>query len=57
METIDGVAIFPIVSLILFFAFFLVVLFLVFRTNRKYFDHAERLPLDDEDKTIKNALQ
>ncbi|MBE0642233.1 MAG: CcoQ/FixQ family Cbb3-type cytochrome c oxidase assembly chaperone [Bacteroidales bacterium] len=56
METIDGVAIFLIISLILFFTFSLGVLFLVLRTDKKYFDHAGNLPLDDEDKTIKNAL-
>ncbi len=56
METIDGVAIFPIVSLIIFFLFFLLVLVHVFSTDKRNYEHAGNLPLDEEDKTIKKAM-
>lgn len=46
LETIDGVAIYPIISLLLFFGVFLVMLFFVFRMKKSNIDEVSQLPLD-----------
>ncbi len=47
METIAGIEIFPIISFIIFFTFFTVVLgYLIFQRTA-YFDKMSMMPLDD----------
>ena len=47
LETIDGVSIFPIISLVLFFAVFVAMLFIVFKMKKTKLDELEKLPLED----------
>ncbi len=47
METIAGIDIFPIISFIIFFTFFLVVAAYVIKQSKSYFDEVSLLPLDD----------
>ena len=47
MEKIDGVEIYPIVSLLLFFTFFILVGYLVLKTDKDYIEEMSNLPLDD----------
>ncbi len=47
LEQITGVSIYPIISLLLFVAFFTAVTIWAFRMNRKEVEHCEQLPLDD----------
>ncbi|MCB9364940.1 MAG: CcoQ/FixQ family Cbb3-type cytochrome c oxidase assembly chaperone [Flavobacteriales bacterium] len=49
METIDGIAIFPIISFVIFFSFFIGLLVWVFRTDKSYINHVENLPLQGEE--------
>jgi len=46
LEQIAGVSIYPVVSLLLFVAFFLGVTWWTYRINRKEIEHMENLPLD-----------
>jgi hypothetical protein len=46
LEKIAGVSIYPLVSLILFVAFFSAVTFIVFKTSKETIKHVENLPLD-----------
>jgi len=46
LETIDGVAIYPIISLLLFFGVFLTMLFIVFKMKKSNIDEVSQLPLD-----------
>jgi cbb3-type cytochrome oxidase subunit 3 len=48
METIDGVAIFPIISFVIFFSFFIGLLIWVFRTDKKYIKYIEELPFKED---------
>ena len=48
MESIDGIAIFPIISFVIFFSFFIGLLFWVFSTNKDYIKHAEELPFKED---------
>jgi cbb3-type cytochrome oxidase subunit 3 len=49
METIDGIAIFPIISFVIFFSFFVGLLIWVFRTDKSYINYVENLPLQEEE--------
>jgi cbb3-type cytochrome oxidase subunit 3 len=48
MSTIDGVDIYPIISLLIFFFFFLALGLYVFGSPKKKFEEASKLPLEDD---------
>ncbi len=57
MEQIAGVEIFPIISLLLFFIFFMVVGYMVLTADKSYIDEMKNLPLDkDNDLNDENHL-
>lgn len=45
LEKITGVTIYPIISLILFFTFFVLVTLWIYRTSKAEINHIENLPL------------
>ena len=49
METIDGIEIFPVVSFVIFFSFFIGLLYWVIKTDRSYVNHLEKLPLEEDE--------
>ncbi len=51
LENIAGVEIYPEITLIMFFVFFLLVLGWTFTLNKKYIKRMENIPLDNETKT------
>ncbi len=48
METIDGVALYPIISLIIFFVFFVILFFWVFTASKEYIKEVSELPIDKD---------
>ncbi|HRN42367.1 MAG: CcoQ/FixQ family Cbb3-type cytochrome c oxidase assembly chaperone [Flavobacteriales bacterium] len=48
MDTISGIEIFPIISLIIFFTFFMGLLLWVSKSSKTYINHVENLPFEDE---------
>ncbi|MEO8514826.1 MAG: cbb3-type cytochrome c oxidase subunit 3 [Ignavibacteria bacterium] len=48
LEQIAGIDIYPVISLIIFFVFFLLMLGWVFTLNKKYISKMENLPLEDD---------
>ncbi|MEM9338997.1 MAG: CcoQ/FixQ family Cbb3-type cytochrome c oxidase assembly chaperone [Bacteroidota bacterium] len=48
LETIAGIEVFPLISLILFFVFFVALTLYVFRADRKVIKHIAAIPLNDE---------
>jgi cytochrome c oxidase cbb3-type subunit 4 len=48
METIAGIEIYPIISFIIFFTFFIVVLAYLVIQRTEYFDRMSMMPLDEE---------
>ena len=46
LESIDGIASYPIVSLVIFFVFFVVLFWWVFTANKDYIKEASELPFD-----------
>lgn len=47
-EQIHGVAVWPIISLSIFFIFFLCLIWWVFSVDRSYVDDMKQIPLDKE---------
>ncbi len=48
-DSIDGVAVYPIVALLTFFAVFVVMLVIVFKMRKKYIDEVSNIPLEEDD--------
>lgn len=48
METIAGIEVFPLISLIIFFLFFLGLFVYVFQSDKRKIDEISRLPLNTE---------
>lgn len=47
-ELIDGIEIYPIISLIVFLCFFILILIWFFKADKNYLREMEMLPLDKE---------
>ncbi len=54
MTGIDGIEIYPIISLLIFFVFFVALFFWVITAKKKHLDHVSNLPFDS---SIKNDNQ
>jgi cbb3-type cytochrome oxidase subunit 3 len=48
LEKISGVSIYPIISLLLFVSFFIIVTLWVLRVDKKTIEHIENLPLEND---------
>lgn len=48
LSSIRGIEVFPIISLLLFFSFFIGMLVVVLRMNKKHIDRMKNLPLEDD---------
>ena len=52
MDSIDGIEIYPIISLIIFFTFFVVLFLWVFTAKKEYIKTVSNLPLDNQNDQI-----
>jgi len=55
MESIDGIEIYPIISLLIFFVFFVVLFLWVISANKNYIEQVSNIPLEvdeEENNTI-----
>lgn len=48
LENIDGVQIYPMISLIIFFVFFVVLFWWVFTAKKEHISEVSRIPLDNQ---------
>jgi cytochrome c oxidase cbb3-type subunit IV len=55
LETIEGIAAYPLFSLIVFFLFFVVLIIWVVKADKGYLKKMEQLPLDPENNQQKNS--
>ena len=55
LESIDGVEIYPIISLLLFFTVFITMIFFVYKLPKKSIDEVSQLPLDNDINSKENA--
>lgn len=49
LETIAGVDIYPLISLLIFFIFFSLLTFWALRANKKYISHMKNIPINNND--------
>ncbi|MBI9063040.1 MAG: cbb3-type cytochrome c oxidase subunit 3 [Marinilabiliaceae bacterium] len=49
LESITGVEIYPIISFLIFFIFFIAVTWYVIRLDKRYIDEITQYPIDDDD--------
>lgn len=54
MTEIEGIAIYPIISLLIFFLFFTVLFWWVVSSKKEYINRVSRIPLDEEN-ILKNT--
>lgn len=47
LQSIDHIAIWPVISFVIFFAFFVGLLLYVFLVDKKFIDRMKSMPLDD----------
>jgi cytochrome c oxidase cbb3-type subunit 4 len=52
LESIEGVAIYPIISLLIFFIFFTALFWWVFTAKKDYIKKVSDIPLDQEDELM-----
>ncbi len=48
MESIEGIATYPMISLLIFFVFFTLLFWWVFTTSKERIKEMEEMPLDDQ---------
>ena len=53
-DSIDGVAIYPIVALLTFFTVFVVMVFIVIKMKKKDIDELSNIPLEEDDNNLNN---
>ncbi len=57
LENIDGVEVYPIISLLIFFTFFVFLFWWVFTTKKEFIDEVSNIPLEkDENDQNDNQL-
>jgi hypothetical protein len=56
LESISGISIFPMISLLVFFAFFMLLFIRVYYLNKNTISEISNLPLEGEDKTESNKI-
>ncbi len=54
LENIDGVEIYPIISLLIFFIFFTALFWWVFTAKKKHIEEVSNIPLNDDALTNKD---
>jgi cytochrome c oxidase cbb3-type subunit 4 len=54
LQSIDNIAIWPVISFVIFFLFFICLLWWVFTTDKKFIDKMESMPIENsvEDNNI-----
>ena len=48
LETITGIEIYPLISLVIFFTFFVALFWWVFTAKKDYINKVSRIPLDEQ---------
>ena len=52
MESITGIEIYPMISLVIFFTFFVVLFYWVFTAKKEYITKVSNIPLDNQNDSI-----
>jgi cytochrome c oxidase cbb3-type subunit IV len=52
MESITGIEIYPLISLLIFFTFFVILFWWVFTAKKDYIKRVSNIPLDNQNENI-----
>jgi cytochrome c oxidase cbb3-type subunit IV len=52
MEDISGIEIYPLISLLIFFTFFIILFWWVFTAKKDYIERVSNIPLDNQNENI-----
>lgn len=52
MESIEGIEIYPMISLLIFFIFFAVLFWWVFTAKKEHIKEVSQIPLENENETV-----
>ena len=56
-ELVENVSVWPVISLTIFFGFFILMILWLFKVDKKYIKRMKNLPLDDDTKTGSSKSQ
>lgn len=56
LQSIEGIGIYPIISMIVFILFFVAVIIWYFKADKKYLKKMKNLPLDEDEKSNSNNI-
>lgn len=56
LRAIDGIEIFPVISLVIFMVFFAGLVLYAFKLSKNIVNHMENLPLEDDTPSISNKM-
>ena len=56
LESIEGVATYPMISLLIFFVFFILLFWWIFTARKEYIKEVSELPLEDNNQNNKQEL-
>jgi len=56
MESIEGIATYPMISLLIFFVFFALLFWWVFTARKEYIKEVSEIPLEDNNQNNTQAL-
>ena len=57
LQSIDNIAIWPVISFVIFFLFFICLLWWVFTIDKKLIDKIKNLPMDDQSPEKSSSLK
>jgi cytochrome c oxidase cbb3-type subunit IV len=57
LQSIDNIAIWPVISFVIFFLFFICLLWWVFTTDKKFIEKMKGLPMDDPSSEKSSSLK
>jgi len=55
LERIQGVELYPVISLLIFFSFFAIMTFLVFNLDKGYINDMKNMPLEEDNNESSNV--
>ena len=57
LENIDGVQIYPMISLLIFFVFFVILFYWVLTASKQHIAEVSNIPLEDDNNVINEELK
>jgi cytochrome c oxidase cbb3-type subunit 4 len=56
LRSIDNIAIWPVISFVIFFLFFLGLLWWTFSVDKRHISHMSNLPMEDDQQAVDDAV-